>query len=527
MKLNRMSIFETVKMPSIPRSKFDLSHEVKTTFNMGKLIPVLRQEVLPGDKFNFSQEAMLRLAPLISPVMHNVDVKTRFFFVPNRLLMDQADWEFFIMGDADAGIEWPHINIAEGSAPIGSLGDYLGYPQMTGGNNVDASVLPIAACAKIWDDYYRSESLQTEKFRKVEPGLQSGTLGVHYAALCSGDPFAVGWERDYFTSALPSPQKGDPVLIPLTNGNDTRIILDNPANPGQGRFVLATGGTTAAPGDVVQNVSGTEIGGTNVVYDPYDTLIIDDAGLNSNAATIDTLRTAFKLQQYFESLYRGGYRYFEWVRSMFAATPSDARLQRSEYIGTTAHRMVISEVLSTANTQVDTDVTPVGQMAGHGISVGGGNLHSYYAEEHGWIIGFMQVTPQTAYQQGIDRALTRQTYLDYAIPMFANIGEQAVKRKEIFVNTSGVNQEADWGYQPRYAEYRFNNSRVTGEFKTTLNFWHLGRIFETAPTLAQTIECDPSMRIFAVEEGHHIYAQVILNVYVERNLPRFGVPSLL
>lgn len=501
---------------------------------MGELIPVLRQEVLPGDKFNFSQEAMLRLAPLISPVMHNVDVKTRFFFVPNRLLMEQSDWEYFIMGDADAGIEWPHINIADGSAPIGSLGDYLGYPQMTGGNNIDASVLPLAACAKIWDDYYRSESLQTEKFRKVEPGLQSGILGVHYAALCSGSPFKVGWERDYFTSALPSPQKGDPVLIPLTNGSDSLVKLNLPSPPDlNGKFYNSNTGAAYVPPTNTNLVAfGTNgslfaADGTPLVYDPRGSLVVDDANLNSNAATIDTLRTAFKLQQYFESLYRGGYRYFEWVRSMFDATPSDARLQRSEYIGTTAHRMVISEVLSTANTEVDTDVTPVGQMAGHGISVGGGNMHEYYAEEHGWIIGFMQVTPQTAYQQGIDRALTRQTYLDYAIPMFANIGEQAIKRKEIFVDTTGVNQETDWGYQPRYAEYRFNNSRVTGEFKSTLNFWHMGRIFSTAPTLAQVIECDPTMRIFAVEEGDHIYAHVILNIYVQRNLPRFGVPSLL
>lgn len=539
MKFNRMSIFEDVKVPAIPHSTFDLSHQHKTTFNMGQLIPVLRQEVLPGDKFTISQESLLRLAPLLSPAMENVIVKTRFFFVPNRILMDQtgaqSDWELFISGDADAGIEWPHLILLDGDNAPGTLGNYMGYPDpgSNGDGLIKASVLPLAAYFKIIDDWYIAEQIQTPVFQVVANGEQPTS---YYYDLMNEAPRLVGYERDYFTSALPTPQKGDPVLIPLVT-SELPVVLNSDGAPyAQGRFVERTAGgviTGSGSEGPFSNIdasghAGIEytLGGSDeAVYDPNGALVVDP---NSNAATIDTLRTAFKLQMYFETLMRAGTRYFEWVRSMFGVRPSDARLQRSEYIGSTVHNMVISEVLSTANTMVDTTETPVGQLAGHGISVGGGNRHHYYAEEHGHIIGIMQVTPMTSYYQGIDRGLTRESYLDYGLPMFANLGEQAVLRKELYADDA--TPDAIWGYQPRYAEYRFTNSRVTGQFQDTLLFWTLARRFTSAPTLSPGfITCDPSdtNRIFAVSEGDHIYAQIIFNIWVDRALPRFGVPSLM
>jgi len=513
-------------MPSIPRNKFDLSHEVKTTGDMGYQIPIMCEEVLPGDSFRFSQETLARLAPLISPTMHNIDIKTWFFFVPNRLIM--TEWEDFISGQGN--VEWPYVTIQDGDNDVGSLGNYLGYPDPgTLGDGLKASALPFAAYDKIYKDWFISEDLGGTLDNIVAVPGDNPNLRT----LMNNAPRRANWERDYFTSALTTPQKGNAILIPLTEQNPIVTVREDQLQAGAFRnaandTVLSGDASFPYPylttGDTDMKIDKTGPVTYDAYYDPQGTLEVD---ANFYASTIDTLRTAFKVQQYLESLIRGGSRYFEWVRSFFGTTPSDARLQRSEYIGCTKQRMVISEVLSTANTQVDTDVTPVGSLAGHGISAGGGNIHSYRAEEHGWIMGIMAVVPQTAYSQGIARKYTREDYLSYAIPMFANIGEQETLRKELYAACTPAQQEAGVGYQPRYAEYRYNNSRITGEFKTTLNFWHLGRIFETAPTLGQAIECNPSMRIFAVEEGHHIYAQIILNVYVNRNLPRFGVPSLM
>lgn len=516
-----MNIFETVKMPNIPRNTFDLSHEHKTTGDMGYLIPVMCEEVLPGDKFRFSQETLARLAPLISPTMHNIDIKIWYFFAPNRLLM--TEWEDFISGQGD--VEWPYVVIADGDNQVGTLGNYLGYPDPgTLGDGLKASALPLAAIDKIQKDWFTSEDLGgTLDFIPASPGNNAA-----YHTLMNNAPRRANWERDYFTSALTSPQKGNAILIPLTDQNPLVTVREDQLQ--EGAFRKSADDSLASAGYVKQEASELKIetpssGFQGAYYDPQGTLEVD---ANFYASTIDTLRTAFKVQQYLESLIRGGSRYFEWARSFFGVTPSDARLQRSEYIGCTKQRMVISEVLSTANTEVDTDVTPVGSLAGHGISAGGGNVHSYYSEEHGWIIGLMAVVPQTAYSQGIARKFTREDYLSYAIPMFANIGEQETMRKELYAACTPTQQDTGIGYQPRYAEYRYNNSRITGEFQTTLAYWHLGRIFSTLPSLNNDfLLCDPSTRIFAVEDGHHIYFQIFLNIYVQRALPRFGVPSLM
>jgi len=231
------------------------------------------------------------------------------------------------------------------------------------------------------------------------------------------------------------------------------------------------------------------------------------------------------LQEWLERNARGGTRYVESILSHFGVKSSDARLQRPEFIGSSKQNMIISEVLSTAeNTEAN---VPVGQMAGHGISVGGGNNFSYRCEEHGIIIGIMSVRPKTAYQQGIHKSFLRLDHLDYAFPTFANIGEQEVLVREVYA--ASPTPAEIFGYVPRYADYKFLNSRVAGEFKTTLAYWHLGRIFSGNPRLNEDfIKCDPSTRIFAVTdpEEDHIFAHVFNNVSVNRKLPRFGIPTI-
>lgn len=511
------NIFNSIQLSQPQVSSFDLSHDVKLSFGMGKLIPTLALEVLPGDRITLGVENFLRFAPLISPVMHNIKVNTHYFFVANRILW--PGWEDWITGQTSA--EWPHIVLTNGDSTPTKLGDYLGYqdPGATG-SGVKASVLPIAAYLKIYDEYYRSQDLQPELFVNVTSGDNTSA----YEAFINGDPLNRGWMHDYFTASLPFAQKGDAVTLPLTNDQAVPVTV-TPGTTPAGRIRSNASGHALLPDAFIEQNNGTlEVDSQTAIYDPSGSLEVD---FNEEAVTINTLRRAFKLQEYLEKLARGGSRYIEYIFSMFGTRSSDKRLQRPEYIGGARQNMVISEVLATATTEVDTDVTPVGNLSGHGISVGGNRMRTYEAEEHGIIIGIVSVMPETAYQQGLHRSLFRSDYLDYAVPIFANIGEQEVKNKELFLNQSLANQEATFGYVPRYSEYKFMNSRVHGEFKTSLNFWHLGRIFSGAPALNDSfIKCDPSTRIFAVENGQHIYAQIMHNITAVRKLPKYGTPSI-
>lgn len=512
--------FTHVEIPNNPVSRFNLSHDLKLSFRLGEIVPTALVETLPGDKFNISVENMLRFAPLISPVMHKVHVTTHWFFVPNRIMWNNFDkW---ITGDLE--VEAPYILVNQ--VEVGSLLNYMGLPVGAYPKIKKILLLPLLAYIHVYNEYYRDQNLVA----LLNTDVVSGDNTTAFLPIFNQRPLKRAWQHDYFTSCLPWAQKGDAVQVPLTFAND--IPVDYTFDPAgglsqnTGRWVRADNGQGTPSGDVNSVTGpppfangGVQVGGQYAAYDPFGTLTVD---IQSDAVDINTLRRAFALQKWLERNARGGTRYTENILAHFGTKSSDARLQRPEYIGGTKQNMVISEVLST----VEATTTPQGNMAGHGISIGGGNRFDYYCEEHGIIIGMVNVQPDTAYFQGIHRMFKRHDRLDYAWPIFANIGEQEVYTEELYAYSDTDN--AVFGYIPRYSEYRYLNSRVAGEMSTNLDFWHMARKFDTQPSLNDIfISADPTTRIFAVQDGaDHIYAHIFHNVFAVRKLPKFGVPSI-
>lgn len=532
------NLFNSVLMRRPKSNFFDLSHDVKMSLQMGALVPTCVLEAVPGDKFKISVENMLRFATLLSPLMHRVNVTTHYYFVPNRILW--PNWERWITGDYDA--THPFLEMSGMGIGEGSLGDYLGYPTGSlGTGTVLSSVLPLAAYYKIFDEYYRDQNLIDPKFVPVEDGDNT----TAYYNLLALSPQHRAWMHDYFTSALPFAQKGDSAVLPLGNFSDVDVELDIQPAPNLGMLVKDSNGDDLIAGDtgyrlrtpdsgmdgtfIQTNSAGTV--GELAYLDPNGNLKASTSDLEAQAADINTVRRAFRLQEWLERNARGGTRYIENILAHFGVRSSDARLQRPEYIGGAFQTMTISEVLSTAQTvdSEDETVNPVGQMAGHGISYGRGQQFRYRCEEHGWIIGIINVQPVTAYQQGLPKMLQRSDRLDYYWPSFANIGEQPVLNSELYVDTDDDTRADTFGYVPRYAEYKFVNSRVAGEMKTSLDFWHMGRIFDSQPVLNESfIRCIPTDRVFAVNGllADQVYAHVFNKVGAVRLMPKFGIPTI-
>lgn len=507
------NIFTDVTLEGVPSSTFDLSHERKLTFQMGELVPFCCRHAIPGDRWNISQVNLLRLMPLINPIMHKVRVKTEWFFVPERIVY--SGFEDWVTGVGSAAK--PYIQL-DGNISVGTLADHIGVPP---GNyeeqpiNVDA--IPFAAYFMIWDEWYRDQNQQTETFNALSPGNNSLT----YYAKINDVPLKRAWRHDYFTAALPTPQQGAEVDLPLglvkVVDNTKNVLFKDTPGTAQGEGAL-----TALAGTGV--ISGSVSGAGHI--DPNGTLGVDDT-------PISDLREAFSLQAFLERSMRVGKRYFEQIRGHFNVKSPDSRLQRPELIGTFVQNMTISEVLATA--QSTADGVAVGTMAGHGISVGGDSL-SFQVPEHGWIFGIISVIPDTAYQDGIDRQFTKFDRLEYLWPEFANLGEQAILNKEVCAHDvpAGAGYPADgvWGYIPRYSEYRYIPDSVSGEFRSTLASWHMGRIFNPSspPQLNELfIAADPTQRIYAVTDPSedHVVSQVILKISCDRKLPRQGIPSTL
>lgn len=524
------TIFDSVPVHTPSVSSFDLSHNKILSLDMGKLVPTLGLEVLPGDKFNINSENFLRLAALVSPVMHEINAHTYTFFVPTRLLW--AEFPKWITGESTA--EAPYIT---GMTPFdgdvgwqnGCLADYFDIPASSNGFATQKiSPMIFAAYLKCYDEYFRQQDLITEKFQPLIAGDNSS----NYLSVATGQPVRKAWEHDYFTSCLPWAQKGDAVQFPLTQ--DTQLNIEQipwagipQANP---VFTQLDGTPLAAANTLVGNPTSVNANITPVSYDPNGTLV---ANLNAEALTVNTFRRTMALQKWLEVNARGGTRYTEYNLAQYGVKSSDARLQRPEYLGSSKQSMRISEVLSTAQTvdQSSNDV-PVGSYAGHGISMGSSRGVNYKAEEHGFIITMMCILPKTSYYQGLHKMHQRFDPLDYGVPLLANIGEQEVYVKELR-NDVGTEAELNevFGYIPRYSEYKFHHSGISGDMRGNLDHFHMARKWELddLPALNEEfIEAKPDKRIFAVTDDtvHSIYAQIFHNVKAVRKLPKYGVPSL-
>lgn len=508
-------LFDSIKLSRPKRNKFDLSHERKMSLDMGILTPIMCQEIVPGDSFRVRSEILLRMAPMLAPVMHRVNVFTHFFFVPNRLLWDE--WEDFITGGREGTTVpvAPHMDSEDMGVADGSLADYLGMPADFGSvEGVPINALPFRAYQLVYDEYYRDQNLTAP----LDILKTSGNIapGAEMTKLMSLRRRA--WEKDYFTSALPWAQRGGAVGVPVTGsvGAGTFRTGDWQRNTGGaatvGNMQIAGGGLSVSSGE-----PGVGIGSD----------IVGSGSLTNASVTINELRRSSRLQEWLEKNARGGARYVEQILSHFGVKSSDARLQRPEYLGGGKQPIVISEVLSTVGDF--TEPVPQGNMSGHGVSFGTSNGFKRGFEEHGFVIGLMSVLPKTAYQQGLPKMFRRDDKFDYYWPEFANIGEQQVLNSEIYFAADDLDPDAVWGYQSRYAEYKYHCDSVHGDFKNSLAFWHMGRIFATPPVLNTAfIEADPTERIFAVTDpvADKLYCQVFNRVDALRPMPYFGTPML-
>lgn len=625
------------------RTTFNLSHEVKTSTDMGKLVPFFMEPIIPGDSFRVKTEVYLRLAPMLAPIMHQVNCYVHWFFVPNRLLW--KDWKKFITRGPEGKSTpvYPRVKIpvAELNKPInqfwlnrwfgrGTLYDYLGFPTYTGfqdgkyinqflsaSRDMEVDILPFLAYQRIWSDYYRDENLQSlrgfyytdEEFEDNDendmPPVGSGIIVPQESSqIMPFDPvldnfFALryrSWEKDYFTSALPWAQRGGDVIIPGTSsgggsidpsslviqGNGSIVVNDSDVAFENPRFGNAGGKFQINPASAGSNPRYLEVTDWGA-YDYGETPISEitgqvsrlniDASTLANAlsivesgqaldagtfdeATINNLRRANALQKYLEAMARGGSRYIEQIQAIFGVKSSDARLQRAEYLGGGRTNVVISEVLQqSADSETPAgDPSPLGEFAGRGVSSGRTSSIRAFFEEHGYLVGVLSIVPRSGYYQGTPRKYTKFDCFDYALPHLAHLGEQEVKNSELFdsLTLSDEVRNGTFGYQSRYAEYKFIQSKVTGEMRDRLDFWHLNRKFANLPGLNSdfvTISPDETKRIYAVQEEteidaatgepvvdkdgvvqtvptDHIFTQIYVHCGAKRELPRYGTPKL-
>lgn len=471
------------------RSVFDLSYEVKTTCDMGELIPIMCDEVVPGDVWKIGNQTVVRFQPLVAPVLHEINVYVHYFFVPYRLLWD--DWEDFITGgedgqNSDTLPTWEPTTYDEGS-----LWDYLSFPVDIDCDGAYPLSFPRDAYNFIYNEYYRDENLITE------------------VALTNEDILVRAWQKDYFTSSLPWQQRGTAPALPVT-------------------------GTTSAvwTGDTGSTQPLTRIDGGNQPNSADGTLAVflNNTIDLSSASTFDIadLRLAFQIQKWMERNARAGARYTEFLKSHFGVSPRDDRLNRPEYIGGTKSPVIISEVLQTESSDA---TTPQGNLAGHGLALTDGYIGKYRVKEFGLIMGIMSIMPKPAYQQGINRQWLRETRYDFYFPEFANLSEQQIVNAEICCkDADSTHNTGVFGYQGRYDEMRVKQNQVTGSMRDTFDYWHLGRKFTAGsePVLNQTfIECVPSKRIFADQVEDGLIVQVANLIKAFRPMPIQAEPGLV
>lgn len=522
---NMQHLFSQVPKTEIPRSRFNRSHGLKTTFDAGYLVPILVDEVLPGDTFNLNCTLFTRLATLISPIMDNLYMDTFFFFVPERLVFENFQRMCGEQDNPDDSTDFlfPTIKSPAGGFPVGSLADYFGIP--TGVANLEVRAEPFRCYNLIYNEWFRDENLQDSvPFTKAD-----SDVSTNYVLLKRGK------RHDYFTSALPWPQKGPGVELPF--GGNADIVSTGPLLFAEGPIASQlTKGSFYSLGDSAGfnpvNISNT----SDPVASSYKARPITyNSGLSvdlssATQVTINQFREAFQIQKWYERAARGGTRYTEILRSFFGVVSPDARLQRPEYLGGSSNRIDISVVPQTSGSN---DTTPQANLAAFGVGVS--NRRNGFTKsftEHGWIIGLVNVRADLTYQQGLNRMWSRSTKFDMYWPTFAHLGEQAILNKEIYAQGSAKDDEA-FGYQERYAEYRYFPSQITGKFRSTfaqpLDNWHLAQKFDNLPALSsEFIEDNPPIsRVIAVPSEPQFLLDCWFNMNCVRPMPVYSVPGLV
>lgn len=567
-------LFNAISIPFKKRNRFDLSYTSRLSTDFGRLTPILCEPVLPNDRFRISTKLRCQFAPMKFPVMQKYTAYVHYFFVPNRLIWKH--WETFITGGED-GLQTPDTNpdcvyptlkwdkdfgdylldnSLDGLFKSSSLYDYLGFPTyeddpdgvISSGQFIDA--LPFRAYQLIYNEWYRDQNLTdpVDIYETLSGPMSSGAGYNKMADLMSLRQRA--WRKDYFTSALPDPQRGPDVTLPivgdmsivgdgLVNVYVTGIQKDNDPNS-QDPIGLASadvqkpGSSTYGDGAVLYNVNDNTSRKPVVLMGNMNAgsaaSHLDVSTQEMRSATINEVRRAFAVQRWYELAARAGSRYVEQILAHFGIRSSDARLQRPEYIGGSVVPVFIGDILQTS----ESGETPLGTPAGVGQAAGAVKPVTRTFEEHGWIIGILSVIPEAAYMQGMPRKFTKRDKFDFAWPLLANLGEQEILSQEIYFDpTKGADtNEQGFGYAPRYSEYKFGSGQVHGDFRTNLADFHGTRIFDSRPALnTEFIEVaasgdDGLNRIFAVTDAmvDHLWVYLYNDIKVRRCLPKYGTP---
>ena len=514
MKNRKHNIYSRAGSLNPSRSMFDLSYSKLFDCDMGQLIPVMCDEVVPGDFLKIGNQSVVRFQPMVAPILHEVNVYVHYFFVPYRLLWD--DWESFITGGI-SGDEVPTLPVMESPSidrSIYSIWDYLGLPLNNDAAGCPPVYFPLLAYNLVYNQYYRDETLQSEL-----------DIWDNY------DILNRNWEKDYFTSALPWQQRGTGPALPIAGTTHAQFATElTQRYTGTPEYAFTSIGVRndVANYHIAIPASGEySTASSNLVSALSDNNIVD----LSTASTFDIadLRLAFQIQKWMERNARCGARYTEFLQAHFSVSPRDERLQRPEYIGGTKSPIIVSEVLQTSSTDTE---SPQGNMAGHAISVNEGYAGKYHVKEYGLIIGIMSIMPRSVYaSQGVPRQWIKRTKFDFFFPEFVNLSEQAIENGEICaVNADATHNAGLFGYQGRYDELRQKNNMICGAMRSTFDYWHLARVFNPAspPSLnTNFITCVPDKRIFAVENVPGLIVHFSNLIKAFRPLPLSAEPGLI